>query len=79
MVCSVTDSGIGMNDEVKSRIFEKFYQGDKSHNGSGNGIGLNIVSRILTLAGGEINVESNEGNGSTFTICLPYENKKGAM
>lgn len=71
LVCSVKDNGIGMNDEVKSRIFEKFYQGDNSHNGSGNGIGLNIVSRIVTLAGGEITVESTEGEGSSLIVSLP--------
>lgn len=71
IVCRVTDNGIGMNDEIRSRIFEKFYQGDKSHNSSGNGIGLNIVSRIVTLAGGEITVESAEGEGSSFIVNLP--------
>ena len=71
IICCVEDSGIGMSEEVRSRIFEKFYQGDKSHNGDGNGIGLNIVSRIVTLAGGEITVESAEGNGSRFIVTLP--------
>ncbi len=71
VVCTVADNGIGMSDEVQSRIFEKFYQGDKSHSGSGNGIGLNIVSRIISLAGGDIKVESQEGVGSTFTVILP--------
>lgn len=71
VICCVKDSGMGMSEETKARIFEKFYQGDKSHNGSGNGIGLNIVSRIVTLAGGEITVESKEGAGSSFIITLP--------
>lgn len=68
---SVADTGIGMTDEVMSRIFEKFYQGDKSHSGSGNGIGLNIVARIVILAGGEIKVSSKPGQGSIFTVILP--------
>lgn len=71
IICRVADNGIGMNEEIKSRIFEKFYQGDKSHNGSGNGIGLNIVSRIVTLAGGEIKVESTQNEGSSFIVSLP--------
>ena len=71
VVFTVSDSGIGMTEETKSRIFEKFYQGDTSHSGSGNGIGLNIVYRVLTLAGGGISVESEFGSGTTFTVTLP--------
>ena len=69
--CSISDNGIGMSDETQSRIFEKFYQGDRSHHSVGNGIGLNIVKRIVTLAGGEILVKSKLGEGSTFTVRLP--------
>lgn len=71
VVCSVSDTGIGMSDEVKARIFEKFYQGDSSHHHAGNGIGLNIVKRVVTLAGGIIDVASTPGVGSTFTVTLP--------
>ena len=71
IVFTVSDSGIGMTEETKSRIFEKFYQGDTSHSGSGNGIGLNIVYRVVTLAGGNIEVESEFGKGTTFTVTLP--------
>ena len=71
IVCSISDHGAGMSEETVSRIFEKFYQGDKSHNGNGNGIGLNIVSRIVMLAGGEVKVFSREGEGSRFEVHLP--------
>ena len=70
-IFEIEDSGEGMTEEVKSRIFEKFYQGDPSHTTAGNGIGLNIVSRILTLAGGSVSVESAPGQGSKFTVMLP--------
>ncbi len=70
-VVEICDSGIGMEEAVRERIFEKFYQGDTSHAVSGNGIGLNIVQRIVTLAGGSIRVESEMGKGSTFTVTLP--------
>ena len=71
IVCAITDNGMGMNNETISRIFEKFYQGDKSHSSNGNGIGLNIVSRIVTLAHGEVKVSSTEGEGSRFEVHLP--------
>lgn len=71
IICTVSDNGIGMSEETVSRIFEKFYQGDKSHGGNGNGIGLNIVSRIVTLASGSVSVESAEGKGSKFEVQLP--------
>ena len=70
-VFEIEDSGNGMSDDVKARIFEKFYQGDSSHSTSGNGIGLNIVQRIVTLAGGNIEVESEEQKGAKFIIYLP--------
>ena len=70
-VFEIEDSGNGMSEEIKSRIFEKFYQGDPSHSTSGNGIGLNIVHRIVTLAGGTVEVESQEKKGSKFTVYLP--------
>jgi len=74
VVCKLSDTGIGMSEEVKNRIFEKFYQGDSSHSTNGNGIGLNVVQRIITLAGGMIRVKSNPGEGSTFTVLLPIAN-----
>jgi signal transduction histidine kinase len=74
VVCEITDTGIGMSEDVKERIFEKFYQGDSSHATKGNGIGLNVVQRIVTLAGGMIKVKSAPGEGSTFTVLLPITN-----
>ena len=71
VLLTVRDNGIGMSDDVKTRIFEKFYQGDTSHTARGNGIGLNIVQRVVTLARGAITVESREGEGSCFTVTLP--------
>ncbi len=71
VVVTIEDTGEGMPPEVVEHIFEKFYQGDKSHAAEGNGIGLTIVGRILVLCGGQIHVDSIPGEGSTFTVTLP--------
>lgn len=70
VVITVSDTGCGMTNDVKERIFEKFYQGDNSHSGNGNGLGLALVKRIVDVMGAEILVDSEYGNGSTFTVKL---------
>lgn len=65
------DTGIGMDEETLSRAFDKYYQGDRSHVGKGNGLGLSIVKRIVELSGGEIEAESKAGEGSAFTLKFP--------
>jgi len=68
---TISNSGDGMDDSTMKRIFDKFYQGDKSHAAQGSGIGLSIVKRIVELCKGEIAVESKIGQGTTFTVKLP--------
>ena len=67
----IKDSGVGMDDRTKSRIFERFYQGDASHAQAGNGLGLAIVKRIVGLCGGRIEVQSELGKGSEFIVWIP--------
>lgn len=69
----IEDDGCGMDEEVKRRIFDKFFQGDKSHSGEGNGLGLSLVKRIAELLGAQISVESSPGVGSLFRVRLPRE------
>ncbi|MGM9603477.1 MAG: ATP-binding protein [Faecousia sp.] len=67
----VRDEGIGIRPEHLGHIFDKFFQEDTAHASAGNGLGLSLVHRILELCGGEIQAESQEGQGATFCIRLP--------
>ena len=69
----VADHGIGIARSEQSKIFEKFYRaGDPLvHNTKGSGLGLSLVRHIAHAHGGEVEVESAPGNGSTFTLWLP--------
>ena len=68
---AIGDNGIGMDPFVKRRIFDKFYQADDTRSTDGNGLGLPLVRRIVTLTGGKIDVESAPGKGTLFTVQLP--------
>ncbi len=68
----VTDTGIGIDGAILPKVFDLFYQGDPDggeHDGAG--LGLNIVKRLVTVLGGEIEVASQVGSGTTFRITLP--------
>ncbi|GHV26065.1 two component sensor kinase [Clostridia bacterium] len=66
----VADNGCGMDEETIRHIFEKFYQGDKSHAAKGNGLGLPLVKRILEMVDGAITVTSEEGKGTEVFVTL---------
>jgi signal transduction histidine kinase len=70
---SVTDRGLGLSAEERGHIFEPFYRGREaiSRQIQGSGLGLNLVSRIVAAHGGRVEVASEPGKGSTFTLVLP--------
>lgn len=69
-VLGVSDTGVGIPPEEISRIFRRFYRGDRSRSGAGFGLGLSIAQAIVHAHGGEIHVDSSPGEGSTFKILL---------
>lgn len=72
----ISDNGWGMEKKELKNIFEKFYriQSDNIHNTKGLGLGLYFVQKIIKKYQGRIDVASKRGEGTTFTIYLPYEN-----
>jgi signal transduction histidine kinase len=71
----VNDTGIGMNEEQQSKIFDAFVQADKStsRNYGGTGLGLAICKNYCEMMGGAISVESEPGAGASFRVVLPVE------
>lgn len=67
---TVTDSGPGLSEEAMKHLFDKFYQGDTARKEEGNGLGLALVKRILTIVDGEIYAENLSGGGCVFTVKL---------
>lgn len=73
----VSDNGIGMDEETKKHIFDKFYQGDTSRKSQGNGLGLALCKKILEQCGGNIYVSSEQKVGTTFLVKLPEKPEQG--
>lgn len=70
LIFAVEDQGPGLSDETQKHIFDKFYQADSSHKEEGNGLGLALVKRILTMEKGQITAENRPEGGCRFTVVL---------
>ncbi|WZL74049.1 ATP-binding protein [Clostridiaceae bacterium 35-E11] len=75
VIISVKDTGIGIPEDMRDKIFERFKQVDVplSKRAEGSGIGLSLVKSIIQLHGGDIRVKSEYGKGSEFIIALPVK------
>ncbi|WKY43408.1 ATP-binding protein [Eubacteriaceae bacterium ES2] len=78
VIIAVKDTGIGLTDEEKAKVFSRFYRVDDGRNRAtgGVGLGLNIADFIVKSHGGKIKIESTPNVGSTFSIVLPRSNIK---
>lgn len=72
-ILSVSDTGIGIPEDMQSRVFERFFRVDKSHSkqSGGTGLGLSIVKHVVKYHNGSIQLESTEGKGTTITAVFP--------
>ena len=66
----IANTGKGISKQALPRIFDKFYQGDTSHDTKGNGLGLAMVKKIIELHEGDISCESAIDQGTMFTVRL---------
>ena len=72
----VRDQGVGITDEDRVHIFERFYRARDSGSVTGAGLGLALVQRIVAAHGGTVSVESRVGEGSTFRVRLPASSEE---
>ena len=70
LIVTVEDQGPGLSEEAQKHIFDKFYQADASHKQEGNGLGLALVKRILTIEKGQITAENVPEGGCRFAVTL---------
>jgi signal transduction histidine kinase len=69
---SISDTGLGMDADTSANVFTRYYQAERNRrHGEGSGLGLSVVQQLVYAHGGEISVESEPGQGTTFTFTLP--------
>lgn len=74
VIITVSDTGIGIEEDEKDQIFERFYQVDGKEMNLGSGIGLAFTKKLIELHQGSISLESVKNEGSTFTVTIPCDN-----
>ena len=74
VVLRVEDTGVGIPEDAREHIFERFYRVDKarSRQAGGSGLGLSIVHDLVERNFGEIQVGARDGGGAVFTVTFPY-------
>lgn len=71
IIFEISDDGVGIEEKVKEKIFEKFYKGSRSRGNRGSGLGLSIVKLLVEKQNGEISVDTEVNRGTTFKIAFP--------
>ena len=78
LVIRVADTGPGISEEDREKIFNKFYRAPAVENIKGTGLGLAIVKELVQAHGGKISVADNPGGGAVFQINLPRRSRNGS-
>jgi len=73
IIITVTDTGVGISSSALEHVFNRYYQERGPHQAAGTGIGLALVKNLVTLHHGRIDVESEEGHGTKFTVVIPAD------
>ena len=73
VICSISDNGLGIPDELKERVWDRFYRigNEDTRETKGTGLGLYIVKQLVELHQGAIQIKDNKPKGSTFILSLP--------
>src|SRR5262249_47343499 len=77
-VVVVSDTGVGITQEESSKIWQRLYRGDRSRSQRGLGLGLSLVKAIVQAHQGQVEVSSEPGKGSSFTVRLPAWSERKA-
>lgn len=75
IITTISDTGVGIPRDDLSHVFERFYKADRARSKAGSGLGLAIAKHTVQAHGGDIRVQSEEGQGSTFSFSLPLKTK----
>jgi len=75
VVVQIADQGVGMSLQDVNRVFEPYYRAESTSSAPGTGLGLYISKRFVDVHNGEIEIDSEQGSGTTFTIKLPKKNR----